>query len=92
MGLTGKYWECKFKEKVVLKGRRRTWSDEQGNVATKEINKVVAEKVSKKRKEFNSGGGQNPGLVFEEREGVDILLVDLMVAFWCAKTWYCGDV
>jgi hypothetical protein len=25
--------------------------------------------------------------VFEGREGEDALLVDLMVAVWCAKTW-----
>jgi hypothetical protein len=29
--------------------------------------------------------------VFEEREEEDALLVDLMVAVWCAKTW-CAEM
>jgi hypothetical protein len=69
--LMGKYWECKFKEKVVAK----------------EVNEIVAKNVSKKGKEVDNGVRENPGLVFEEREGEDALVVDLMVAVWCAKTW-----
>jgi hypothetical protein len=87
MGLTGKYWECKFKEKVVLKGKHGTWVDGQRKLVAKEINEVVAKKVSKKGKEIDSGVRENPGLVLEEREEEDALLVDLMVAVWCAKTW-----
>jgi hypothetical protein len=89
-GLTGKYWECKFKEKVVLKGKNGTWSDGQGRLVAKEMHEVVAKHVSKKGKEIDSGVRENPGLAFEGREGevVDALLVDLMVAVWCAKTWY----
>jgi hypothetical protein len=86
-GLTGKYWECKFKEKVVLKGKHGAWTDAQGKVVAKEVNEVVAKNVSKKGKEVDNGVRENPGLVFEEREGEDALLVDLMVAVWCAKTW-----
>lgn len=87
MGLTGKYWECKFKEKVVLKGKHGTWTDAQGKVVAREANEVVAKNVSKKGKEVDNGVRENPGLVFEEREEEDALLVDLMVAVWCAKTW-----
>lgn len=88
MGLTGKYWECKFKEKVVLKGKHGIWRDGQGKAVTKEVNEVVAKKASKKGKEVDSGVRENPGLVFEEWDGgMDGLLVDLMVAVWCAKTW-----
>jgi hypothetical protein len=89
-GLTGKYWECKFKEKVVLKGKNGTWSDGQGRLVAKEVHEVVAKNVSKKGKEVDSGVRENPGLAFEGREGevVDALLVDLVVAVWCAKTWY----
>jgi hypothetical protein len=85
--LTGKYWECKFREKVVLKGKHGMWTDAQGKVVTKEVNEVVAKNVSNKGKEVDNGVRENPGLVFEGREGEDALLVDLMVAVWCAKTW-----
>ncbi len=86
-GLVGKYWECRFKEKTVLKGKHGTWTDANGKVVAKEVNEVVAKKVSKKAKEVDNGVRENPGLVFVEREGEDALLVDLMVAVWCAKTW-----
>ncbi len=59
MGLAGKYWECKFKEKVVLKAVAR------------EVNEVVAKNVSKKGKEVDNGVRENPGLVFDEREEED---------------------
>ena len=73
----------------MLKGKHGTWCDGQGKVIAKEVNEVVAKKASKKGKEIDSGVRENPGLVFEEMEGegVDALLVDLMVAVWCAKTW-----
>lgn len=86
MGLTGKYWECKFKEKVVWKGKHGSWTDAQGKVVAKEVNEVVAKNVSKKGKEVDNGVRENPGLVFEKREQEDTLLVDLMAAVWCAKT------
>lgn len=47
-GLTGKYWECKFKEKFVLKGKHGTWTDAQGKVVAKEVNEVSAKDVSKR--------------------------------------------
>lgn len=87
MGLAGKYWECKFKEKVVLKGKHGTWTDAAGKAVAREVNEVVAKNVSKKGKEVDNGVRENPGLVFDEREEEDALLVDLMVAVWCAKTW-----
>lgn len=88
MGLMGKYWECKFKEKTILKGKNGTWCDGQGKVVAKEVNEVIAKKASRKGKEVDSGVRENPGLVFEEwEEGMEGLLVDLMVAVWCAKTW-----
>jgi hypothetical protein len=62
--------------------------DVQGKVVAKEVNEIVAKKVSKKGKEMNSGARENPGLVFDVwDEGMDPLLVDLMVVVWCAKTW-----
>lgn len=93
LGLRGKYWECKFKEKVVLKGRNGVWTNGEGNMVAKEENEVVAKKINWKGKDkqvvIDDGVRENPGLVFEERETseADDLLTDLMVAVWCAKTW-----
>ncbi len=86
-GLRGKYWECKFKSHVVLKGRGGNWVDSEGNLLATEVNEVGLKKMSKKGKEIDDGVRENPGLVFEKKEGVDPLLVDLMVAVWCAKIW-----
>lgn len=86
-GLRGKYWECKFKNQVVLKGRDGKWVDSKGELLATEVNEVGVKKGSKKGKEVDDGVRENPGLVFEEREEMDPLLVDLMVAVWCAKTW-----
>lgn len=89
-GLMGKYWECRFRDKLVLKGKHGTWCDGKGRVVAREMNEVVAKKVSRKGKEVERGVRENPGLVFEAWEGdggMDPLLVDLMVAVWCAKTW-----
>ena len=71
----------------MLKGKHGTWTDAQGKLVAKEVNEVVAKNASKKGKEVDNGVRENPGLVFEEREGEDALVVDLMVAVWCAKTW-----
>ena len=93
LGLRGKYWECKFKERVVLKGRNGMWRDGEGKMVAKEVNEVVAKKLNWKGKEkqvlIDEGVRENPGLVFAERENEEEndLLVDLMVAVWCAKTW-----
>jgi len=90
-GFTGKYWECRFKEKLVLKGKNAKWTDGKGKLIAAEVNEVVPKRVSKKGKEIaiDDGVRENPGLVFEEKEGdIDALLLDLMVAVWCAKTWY----
>jgi hypothetical protein len=93
LGLRGKFWECKFKERVVLKGRNGIWSDGEGKIVAKEVNEVVAKKSNWKGKGkqvlVDEGVRENPGLVFEERESGEAndLLTDLMVAVWCAKTW-----
>lgn len=91
LGMRGRYWECKFKEKVLLKGRNGVWSDGEGKVVAKEVNEVVAKRGKGKEKQvvFDDGVRENPGLLFEERGAgeVDNLLIDLMVAVWCAKTW-----
>lgn len=93
LGLRGKYWECKFKEKVVLKGKNGVWTDGEGEVVAIEENEVVARKANWKGKEkqvvIDDGVKENPGLVFKEREVGEgnNLLTDLVVAVWCAKTW-----
>jgi hypothetical protein len=90
-GFTGKYWECRFKEKVVLKVKNGKWTDRKGKPLATEVNEVVPKKVSKKGKEIaiDDGVRENPGLVFEEKEvDIDALLLDLIVAVWCAKTWW----
>jgi hypothetical protein len=88
MGLTGKYWECKIKEKLMFKGKHGVWVNGEGRIVAKEVNELIAKKVSKKGKEIDNGVRENPGLVFEQwEEGMDGLQVDLMVAVWCAKTW-----
>jgi len=74
----------------VLRGKYGTLCDKQGRVVAREVNEVVAKKVSRRGKEVERGVRENPGLVFEvweEDGGMDPLLVDLMVAVWCAKTW-----
>lgn len=91
LGLRGRFWECKFKEKVVLKGRNGVWADGDGVVVAKEVNEVVAKRGKGKEKQIavDDGVRENPGLAFEtKREGeANDLLTDLMVAVWCAKTW-----
>jgi hypothetical protein len=87
-GFRGMHWECKFKEKVVLKSKSGAWMDGEGKPVATEINEVIPKKGSRKGKEVavDDGVRGNPGLVFEG-VAVDSLLVDLMVAVWCAKTW-----
>jgi hypothetical protein len=86
--MRGKYWECRFKGKVVLKGRNGVWTNGEGVEVATETNEVISKKGSRKGKELDSGGKENPGLVFKEQErDIDALLVDLMVAVWCGKTW-----
>jgi hypothetical protein len=72
-GLMGKYWECRFKDKLVLRGKYGTWCDKQGRVVAREVNEVVAKKVSSWGKEVERGVRENPGLVFEvwEEDGRD---------------------
>ena len=77
----------------MLKGRNGMWRDGEGKMVAKEVNEVVAKKLNWKGKEkqvlIDEGVRENPGLVFAERENEEEndLLVDLMVAVWCAKTW-----
>jgi len=85
MGLRGKYWECRFKDKVVLKGRGGVWEDADGKVVAREINEVLSKRKKGKEKMIDDGVRENPGVDFEP--DVADLLVDLMVACWCAKTW-----
>ena len=91
LGLRGRYWECKFKEKVVLKGRNGVWNDGEGKLVAREVNEVVAKRGKGKEKQVvvDDGVRENPGLIFEERADGEAndLLTDLMVAVWCAKTW-----
>jgi len=88
MGLRGRYWECRFKDKVMLKGKNGEWVDGAGKLLAKEVNEVIPRKGKGKAIIVDDGVRENPGLTFEERETQDDLLVDLMVAVWCAKTWF----
>jgi hypothetical protein len=89
-GLRGKYWECRFKDKIVLKNKTGVWTDGDGTPVATETNEAIAKKGTRKGKEVavDDGVRKNPGLTFVERQGAfDPLLMDLMVAVWCAKTW-----
>ena len=89
-GFATKYWECKFKDKVVLKCKAGEWSDGEGKLVATEVNEVIPKKGKGKGKEVTLGDGvrENPGLNFERRENEHDLVVDLLVACWCAKMWY----
>jgi hypothetical protein len=89
-GLGRKFWECRFRGKVVLVGKKGMWSDGDGRMVAREVNEVVPRKGSDKGKgkEIDEGVRENPGLNFEGGMRMDELLVDLMVAVWCAKTWW----
>ncbi|RDL38003.1 uncharacterized protein BP5553_05436 [Venustampulla echinocandica] len=86
-GLRGKYWECKFKNKVMLKGRSGKWEDGDGKPVAREVNEVTMKSKKGKEKENPSGLSENPGLNFEP--GIEERMVDLMVAVWCTKIWCC---
>lgn len=76
-GLRGKYWECKFKDKVVLSQKKGVWEDGNGKAVASETNEIS---LKNKRVEGN------PGLNFEI--GTDDMVIDLLVAIWCAKMWF----
>jgi hypothetical protein len=80
-GLGKKAWELSYGGKIVLKCKEGVWFDESGVKAAVEENEVSAkkEKVPQVR-------GQLPMLIFSE--GVEETLRGLLVAAWCAKTWY----
>lgn len=79
-GLFGGGWECQYKNKLVLKGKRDIWTNVDGKVVAREVNEVP---------EGNKKGVQGkPILNFEK--GIDELLVDLMVAVWCTTIWASG--
>lgn len=86
-GLRGKYWECKFKDKVVLKGRNGKWEDGDGRPVASEVNEVAMKSRKGKEREYPSGVGENPGLNFEP--DIEERMLDLMVAVWCTKIWSC---
>lgn len=83
VGLRGRYWECRFKNKVVLKSKAGVWEDGNGRVVAREVNEILAKREEKM---IGDGVSENPGLNLES--GVEELLLDLTVAVWCAKTWY----
>lgn len=72
----------------MLKGKNGEWVDGAGKLLAKEVNEVMPRKGKGKAIIVDDGVRENPGLTFEERETQDDLLVDLMVAVWCAKTWF----
>lgn len=76
-GILGRYWECQYKNKLVLKGKKGIWTNVHGNVVAREVNEVP--EGSKK------GVQGKPVLNFEG--GIDGLMVDLMVAVWCTTIW-----
>ena len=84
-GLRRKHWECRFRDKVVLKSKAGIWENAEGKVVAREVNEVLAKSKKGKDKSVDDGIRENPGLDFEP--GMDDLLVDLMVAVWCTKTW-----
>ncbi|KAF4630478.1 hypothetical protein G7Y89_g7668 [Cudoniella acicularis] len=85
-GLFGKHWECRFKNKIVLRGKSGIWEDGDKRIVAREVNEVPIRSKKGKENEVDSGIKDNPGLNIEA--GVDDLLVDLMVAVWCAKIWF----
>ena len=90
-GLGRKFWECRFKGRAVLVGKKGVWTDGEGKIVAREVNEVVPKKGrgKGKEKEVDEGVRENPSLNFEDREGgINELSLDLMVAVWCAKTWW----
>ncbi|RFU30385.1 hypothetical protein B7463_g5942, partial [Scytalidium lignicola] len=90
MGLKGKYWECKFKGQVVLRQKSGVWVDEDGKEIAREQNALPRSKSKDKNKvnAIDYGVKEHPKISFVD--DVDQLLMDLMIAVWCAKTWYCA--
>jgi len=83
------YWECRFKNKVVLKEKKGEWSDAGGKLIAREDNEALAKKGKGKGIQTDDAVRENPGLHFVEEGGAtNDLLVDLLVVCWCAKTWY----
>ncbi|KAH8821266.1 hypothetical protein F5884DRAFT_81782 [Xylogone sp. PMI_703] len=89
-GIKGKYWECKFKGQLVLRQKGGVWVDEDGKEIAREQNELPRSKSKDKHKAaaIDFGVKEHPKISFVD--DVDQLLMDLMIAVWCAKTWYCA--
>lgn len=79
---SGDRWSLCFKEEgTVLTGRNGEWMDSSGTVVAEEQNEVQIKKRGKK----DDASPPMPTLIIAE--GVEDLK-GLLVAVWCAKTWY----
>ncbi|KAG9228924.1 hypothetical protein BJ875DRAFT_216632 [Amylocarpus encephaloides] len=82
-GLRGKYWECKYKSGLVLKGKNGTWEDASGNAVAQEED--TGSKRRGERKQGTEAVLSRP--VLNLQDGIDDRLTDLMVAVWCTTIW-----